>query len=226
MPTCEDDARQQCSDEELIRRIQQGNGERATSGEELVRRYSNRLRQRLHDEGFSAEDADEIVQETFLAVFSRVDTLDVEKTTVSHWFSVLVANRILKFRIEAILASRLVPLNMETVELEDLRTVQAHEASDETQAALTRLLNELAPLQREVMTLYLAGVAPIEIAAQLGKTPTHIYHLRSNAIRKLRWQISKLHPRSSTLLYPAFPPLTERDGLSPRDWAAALGLTS
>ncbi len=74
--TCDDASGAVCSDAQLVERIRQGDHEAFST---LMLRYERRLRRLIRRFIRSPETADDLVQETYLRVFQRMDQFDTSR---------------------------------------------------------------------------------------------------------------------------------------------------
>lgn len=168
-------------DAELVERVRRGDRE-AFGG--LVQRYQRRafavawrfLRQR--------EDAEDVVQESFLAALDKLDSFDATRP-FGPWFLRIVANRSMS-QLDRARVRATDPLHEEIAPASG--GVEADFDRGETAALVRDALAELSERQRLVMQWHeLDGLATAEIAEALGITESTVrwtVHAGRKALRE------------------------------------------
>jgi RNA polymerase sigma-70 factor, ECF subfamily len=111
-------------------------------------------------------DAEEVVQEVFLAAWRQGHTFDPARGSAQAWILSMVRNR----SIDMIRARRRRPVQplVEGLDPPDLTDVQAQAATNVDSEAARQAMAELPPEQREVLELaYFGGLSHTEIAQQV-----------------------------------------------------------
>lgn len=150
------------SDAELAERVQQGDAE---AFDALVERHMRRafsVALRLLGQ---REDAEDIVQETFLVTLQKIDSFDTARD-FSPWFYRILVNRCLNAR-KARSRRSTVDLTSEAVSLSASPLADTERA--ELRSHLTNALETLPERQRTIVNLFdLQGFSSPEIAEILG----------------------------------------------------------
>jgi RNA polymerase sigma-70 factor (ECF subfamily) len=111
-------------------------------------------------------DAEEVVQEVFLAAWRSGHTYDPSRGSTHTWILSMVRNR----SIDVLRARRRRPVQPfpETLDPPDVQDVPTEAVSNVDAEAAKRALSALPPEQKQVIELaYFAGLSHSEIAAQL-----------------------------------------------------------
>jgi RNA polymerase sigma-70 factor, ECF subfamily len=111
-------------------------------------------------------DAEEVVQEVFLAAWRSGHTYDPSRGSTHTWILSMVRNR----SIDVLRARRRRPVQQfpETLDPPDVHDVPAEAVSNVDAAAAKRALSALPPEQKQVIEMaYFAGLSHSEIAEQL-----------------------------------------------------------
>ena len=135
-------------------------------------------------------DADDVVNEVFLAAFTRIGGFRGNDAQFRSWFFTIAHHRIVDARRAAARAPH----------LEDLGSVQTAQGPGPSRASaedaavssvelerLRTVLDRLAPDQRDVVTLrVLADLSVEQVAQLLGKSPGAVRQLQHRAVNALR----------------------------------------
>jgi RNA polymerase sigma-70 factor (ECF subfamily) len=111
-------------------------------------------------------DAEEVVQEVFLAAWRSGHTYDASRGTTQTWLLSMVRNR----SIDVLRAKRRRPVEAmpETLDPPDASDVPAEAVANVDAETARRALSNLPPEQKQVIELaYFSGLSHSEIAAQL-----------------------------------------------------------
>ena len=111
-------------------------------------------------------DAEEVVQEVFLAAWRSGHTYDPSRGTTQTWLLSMVRNR----SIDVLRAKRRRPVQAmpETLDPPDLSDVPTEAATNVDAETARRALSDLPPEQKQVIELaYFKGLSHSEIATQL-----------------------------------------------------------
>jgi RNA polymerase sigma-70 factor (ECF subfamily) len=139
-----------------------------------------------------AETAEEVVQETFLALWRRAETYRPERGTVRAWLLTVVRNRSIDALRQRDGRPRTGPPPPRPVPLDDLRLIAPDDPEDEALRRVDgrevrRALTELPREQREVVELaYFGGLAYPEVAAITGAPVGTVKSRMRLALERLR----------------------------------------
>lgn len=166
---------------------------------ELVLTYQARLRSYLYSRTGNAEIADDLAQETFLAVFRRIDQYDSSRP-VWPWIMGIARNELLNYYRAASTARRRVDDRLDLLVAQRLAADDPHEAAvesiDEQKQSLSACLRRLAPRARELVTLiYIERMNCSEVAKlwkqTSGAVRTAIYRIRKALETCMQGKISR-----------------------------------
>lgn len=168
------------TDEVLLERCRAGDERAATA---LVRRYTPSVARFVASLG-ERQEVEEVVQDTFVRAFASLDGFRGESSLRSWLFT--IARNLVRDRARSRSSRhRVVPI-------EEDHAVTEHDAldaavSEETRSRLSRSLEQLSPLQREVFTLRVSeGLSYREIAAVVGSTEGAARVHYHNAMRAIK----------------------------------------
>lgn len=168
------------SAEELARQVQQGCRD---SFAELVERYCNRLLQFLCNKTSSVQDAEDLVQETFIKAYENIHKYQ-DSWKFSTWlFTIAKRLSISRYRNRC----NLKPAGKLESQVAEPADVGAHEQIGSSLWATARSLTEN---QYQALWLkYAQGMSIKDIAAVMGKTQVNVkvllYRARTNLAKKL-----------------------------------------
>mgnify|MGYP001851963310 FL=1 len=183
----------QCSDEELIVRLQKGEKE---ISDYLMEKYKEFVRKKARAVYLIGGETDDLIQEGMIGLFKAVQDYRPEKETSFRTFAGLCIDRQLYSAIQSSNRQKHLPLNSyvslsQAGEAEDLegRWSENPEAVVIDQER-TRILKEeirkaLSPMENKVLTYYMQGYGYVKIAKLLGKNPKSI----DNALQRIRGKI-------------------------------------
>lgn len=183
----------QCSDEELIVRLQKGEKE---ISDYLMEKYKEFVRKKARAVYLIGGETDDLIQEGMIGLFKAVQDYRPEKEASFRTFAGLCIDRQLYSAIQSSNRQKHLPLNSyvslsQAGEAEDLegRWSENPEAVIIDQER-TRILKEeikkaLSPMENKVLAYYMQGYGYVKIAKLLGKNPKSI----DNALQRIRGKI-------------------------------------
>ena len=196
-----DDCRLNCSEEELVRLAQNGDGE---AEESLIRKYKEMVKTKAHLYFIVGADRDDIVQEGMIGIFKAIRGFDGSKQTSFRTFADLCINRQILSAIKQAARKKHSPLNMSVslskpVSDESRNITLAETLSSDSDSDPEALLliketldligesgrNTLSSFESLVWSQYLQGRTYKEIADSLGKQPKSIDNAIQRTKRKL-----------------------------------------
>ncbi len=183
-------------DRTLIERVLAGAGAGAGDVEafrELVERHQRRVLGFVRNLVRHASDAEDLVQEVFVAAFRKLDSFDPERSQFSTWLLTIARNRCLNhLKRSSITTTSASDFDVESRVTQPLDVVLNHETYARLDAAL-----DLLPLEQrtafvlaEIQELPYAEIAIIE-EVELGTIKSRV----SRAKQRLRELLSDLDPR-------------------------------
>ncbi len=157
------------TDEQIIAEIQQGN---IPIFSELVKRYQQRLFSFLCRYFRDPQDAEDVVQETFISLYKTVERVDTKRKFSTYLFAIA------KNKAISLLRSKKPMVNLaEIQEIESDTEVYEEESKSE----ITKALSQLEEKYRQPLKLYFfADLSYLEISRKL-KIPVNT--VRTNLLR-------------------------------------------
>jgi RNA polymerase sigma-70 factor, ECF subfamily len=168
----------------LIERLRSGD---ATAFDVLVRRYMQQAFALAHRILGQREDAEDLVQEAFVAVLEHLDSFDVRRP-FAPWFFRIVVNRALNARKRA---ARHVTVHVDSELVAAGVSTSAVVEERELQECVRRALDRLPDRQRTVIQLSgFGGLSSAEIGAVLGMPAGTVRWELHQARRALREELA------------------------------------
>jgi RNA polymerase sigma-70 factor (ECF subfamily) len=171
-------------DRELIRQLKQRDGSAMLA---LYDRYGGLLYSVVYRAVRDQSTAEDLVQETLLRVWNRIQTFDGEKGSLSGWLVTIARNR----AFDHLRSMRSGPQSFSDLdEAERLGLCPAHEPDGDRiakQRAVAQALESLNDAQRDVIELtHFEGMTQTEIAHKLNKPLGTVKGLVRSALKVLR----------------------------------------
>ena len=174
----------QLSDEELVLKIQAGE---ISSFEILVKRYQQKLFHFAKNIVLDSQDAEEVVQDSFVACYRTIDRVDLKRKFSTYLYTITKNKAISGLRAH----KRVVPLRAE-IPIEDDHEDQL--IKQELTKLVTTALNSLHGKQKAVLSLfYFENLSYQEISKKLGLP---INTVRTH-LRRGKKALAKLMPRQT-----------------------------
>jgi RNA polymerase sigma-70 factor (ECF subfamily) len=158
-------SRDSSADTTLLRRVAAGGDAQAFV--ELFRSYVPRLKSYMMRQGADATTAEELAQETLMAVWRKAQLYSADKGSPTTWIFTIARNlRIDRLRREVVWQA--LPEGHEETPSDDIAADDVIDL-DERGRRVRKALAELPPEQREVVVLaFVDGLSHNEIAERLG----------------------------------------------------------
>ena len=184
---------QNSSDEELIRRLRQGESE---IEDFLMDKYKNLVKIRARAMYLIGGETDDLIQEGMIGLFKAIRDYREDRDAAFATFAKLCVERQLYRTIESSNRQKNQPLNTyisldgESQE-EELQRLweESPEAivvdREHTDAMIERIHKELSPFENHVLNLYMNGYTYIQIAEMMDKSPKSI----DNALQRIRSKV-------------------------------------
>jgi len=177
-------------DRDLIERLQRRDSQAMV---ELYDRYGKLVFSVILRAVRSIQTAEDLAQETFLRVWTRIHTFSSERGNLQGWLVTVARNRAFDY-----LRSLQSSVSLATSNLDDLERA-GHFFSELDQSdriakqnAVAQAMNLLPDDQREVIRLtHFEGMTQTEIATKLGKPLGTVKGLVRGALKKLREAVEK-----------------------------------
>ncbi|MDE6625456.1 MAG: RNA polymerase sporulation sigma factor SigH [Lachnospiraceae bacterium] len=195
----------QCSDEEIIALIRQGNEDAI---EYLLKKYSPLVKKSIRTLYLIGADTEDLSQEGMIGLFKAIQNYREDNSASFYTFAKLCVDRQIYTAIKASNRKKHSPLNsyvsfysrMNEEEAELIENLEAGNESNPEHVVLDRentlhieeLLQEhLSRMEKEVLSLYLEGQAYADIAQALGKPIKSV----DNAVQRIRDKVKRLYVR-------------------------------
>lgn len=183
----------QCSDEELIGRLR--NGESKIS-DYLMEKYKGTVKKRARAMYLIGGETDDLIQEGMIGLFKAVQDYRPDREASFRTFAGLCIDRQLYSAVKNSTRQKHIPLNSyvslseeeESGSLEGLwsENPEALVIDRETTGILEKEISRaLSPMENKVLDYYLRGYGYVQIAEIMGKTPKSI----DNALQRIRGKI-------------------------------------
>lgn len=194
------------SDEEIVQMAKQ---EIEGATDYLMEKYKNLVRKKARSLYLMGGDKDDLIQEGMIGLYKAVRSFDREKNDTFYPFAELCISRQLYSAIKASNRQKNIPLNSYISLYAPVESASNQgkeqflldtgvcdvEANPEAillqKERMENLENEfskhLSKMEKEVLHLYLAGMAYTEIAEKMNKTPKSI----DNALQRIRMKVAK-----------------------------------
>ena len=184
----------QCSDEELIERLR--NGESKIS-DYLMEKYKGTVKKRARAMYLIGGETDDLIQEGMIGLFKAVQDYRPDREASFRTFAGLCIDRQLYSAVKNSTRQKHIPLNsyVSLSEEEDESSpiwelsVENPESiiidQETTEDLRKRISDYLSPMENKVLDYYLRGYGYVQIAEIMGKTPKSI----DNALQRIRGKI-------------------------------------
>ncbi|MDE6888742.1 MAG: sigma-70 family RNA polymerase sigma factor [Eubacterium sp.] len=195
----EQDKYKDVPDEQLIACLR--NGQTAVM-DYLMEKYKNLVRKRANALYLIGGETEDLIQEGMIGLFKAVQDFRTDKDVSFYHFAELCINRQMYTAVEAAQRKKHTPLNtyvpldlradggdriyLETGNLPQTLDPETLFISQETVRQVLKQANEqLSPMERQVLSLYLEGMNYHQIAEHMGITPKAV----DNALQRIRGKI-------------------------------------
>ena len=183
----------QCSDEELIERLRNGESE---ISDYLMEKYKGIVKKRARAMYLIGGETDDLIQEGMIGLFKAVQDYRPDREASFRTFAGLCIDRQLYSAVKNSTRQKHIPLNSyvslseeeESGSLEGLwsENPEALVIDRETTGILEKEISRaLSPMENKVLDYYLRGYGYVQIAEIMGKTPKSI----DNALQRIRGKI-------------------------------------
>ncbi len=153
--------------------------------EQIYMEYYLRLIKYVRKRVSSMQDAEDIVQETFAALYRNFDRYDPEKASLSTWVYVAVNNRLKNYyRDKKINVS--LDDDENPIDIADENLIEQAVEFEEMRQELFRAIDQLSEREQKIVRdTYFAKKSSNDIADEMGMTPVNVRVICSRALKKL-----------------------------------------
>ena len=189
------------TDEELIKALRDGNPQIA---DYIMEKYKPLVRKKTNAMYLIGGETEDLIQEGMIGLFKAVRDFDLAKEVSFFSFAELCITRQLYSALEASNRKKHIPLNTyisfsnqedpDGMNLEQMvteQTISPEQAlieRERKQEFFKKLEENLSPMERKVLYLYLEGSSYTQIAEDLGKAPKSI----DNTLQRIRGKVKLL----------------------------------
>lgn len=189
------------TDEELIKALREGNPQIA---DYIMEKYKPLVRKKTNAMYLIGGETEDLIQEGMIGLFKAVRDFDLQKEVSFFSFAELCITRQLYSALEASNRKKHIPLNTyisfsnqedpDGMNLEQMvteQTISPEQAlieRERKQEFFKKLEENLSPMERKVLYLYLEGSSYTQIAEDLGKAPKSI----DNTLQRIRGKVKLL----------------------------------
>ncbi len=189
------------TDEELIKALRDGNPQIA---DYIMEKYKPLVRKKTNAMYLIGGETEDLIQEGMIGLFKAVRDFDLQKEVSFFSFAELCITRQLYSALEASNRKKHIPLNTyisfsnqedpDGMNLEQMvteQTISPEQAlieRERKQEFFKKLEENLSPMERKVLYLYLEGSSYTQIAEDLGKAPKSI----DNTLQRIRGKVKLL----------------------------------
>lgn len=151
MPTDVESSINQQKDEEVAKRVQQGD---ANGFGILIDRYEPKLRRYARKFLFDREDADDLLQDVFIKVYTNIKSFDL-KRSFSPWIYRIAHNEFVN-ALKKRMADKIIPFDFDLLFPHPIAKETADELANhsETRTMLNKYLSKIDAKYREPLVLY------------------------------------------------------------------------
>lgn len=185
-----------CSDEELILRLHEGEEE---ISDYLMEKYKEFVRRKARAMYLMGGETDDLIQEGMIGLFKAVKDYRPERDASFRTFAGLCIDRQLYSAIQSSNRKKHLPLNSyvslnsenETGDLEGQWSENPEALiidRERTSALEEEIRKMLSPMENKVLKYYLQGYGYVKIAELMGKNPKAV----DNALQRIRGKIQKM----------------------------------
>lgn len=185
------------TDEELVECFRGGD---EYAADFLMEKYKPCVRSLARARFLIGGETDDLIQEGMIGLYKAIRDYDPEKETSFRTFAILCIGRQQSTAIESSNRNKNLPLNSYvSLSDEERRTALLTNADsispeniligrEEAEETMTKIRENLSPMERKVLDCYLEGQDYIEIAEKMGREPKSI----DNALQRIRTKVRKV----------------------------------
>ena len=187
---------EECQDDELIRRLRDGDG---SVMDYLMEKYKDLVRRKARSMYLPGADQEDLIQEGMIGLFKAIQNYQPDREASFQTFAGLCIDRQLYSAVQNSNRQKHLPLNTyislsneeESEHLEgswDSRTEDPESIvidQESTRNLEQEISKVLSPMENKVLDYYMKGYGYVKIAEIMGKTPKSI----DNALQRIRGKI-------------------------------------
>ena len=149
----------------------------------------------LHRHAANREDAEDLLQDVFMACYRHKDSFDPRRCSETAWLYVIAKNRLKQYYRDQKPVSSLEEMAENGQELPDWSSKEAAGVM-ECRDLVAKLLLTLDERSRTVLVLrYFEGLDSQQVAERMGLSPVNVRVIQSRALNALREQAEQMHLR-------------------------------
>ena len=196
---------EECQDDELIRRLRDGDG---SVMDYLMEKYKDLVRRKARLMYLPGADQEDLIQEGMIGLFKAVRDYEKDRDASFSTFADLCISRQIYTAVEAGARKKHAPLNhyVSLSQPEDLWEKSPEELvidQENTRLLEETIEQELTPLEKQVMDLHLTGMGYREIAKVLGRDGKSTDNALQRSRGKLRRALDKKTEQEKEVLRPS-----------------------
>ena len=133
------------------------------SNEEIYMKYKDKVLGYIRNHVNSPEDAEDLCSDVFIKIYSKIDTFDESKASLSTWIYAMTSNTVIDFYRTNHIHSE-IPEDL----AEDKSLIEDEVLNSESLEALTKALRALPQEQMDIIVLrYYKGLTLQEVAEKM-----------------------------------------------------------